>query len=451
MVRARLRLLGLDRLAARGRGGALAAALALSLPLPAAVLATPPGDDRDSDAVKLLEGGSETDDQPATKPKPPAAAIGQQKPPPADRTRPGSPASSPSSNASSPQFAQALAKARAALRERQIARAETLLRDAAALATTPEEGEAVERTKLLAQYAAGFWDAVGESLAALQPADEIELGKLRVAVVEVSRDSLTVKMQGRIQTWSRRDMPAEVAVPLAERWFDKRAANKLYLGAFHAADAKGDLAEARRQWEAATRGGASAADLLPLLEEKAAAPLVRQPVPGPAALARSMQAVKTRFAAEIRQARSAPKRAELAARLALAAAGEGDPAQRYALFQQSLALSREAADAQSLLSTIDELARAFEVDALQLKSDALAKLGSASNNSLVCQAVAQGALDLVEQALAEERLDQANKLAEAARDAAAKSRSAELVRRAKAGHDRVQSLMKAKGPRGAAG
>jgi hypothetical protein len=238
-------------------------------------------------------------------------------------------------------------------------------------------------------------------------------------------------------------MPARVAMMLAERWFDKRAANKLYLGAFQAVDADGSLDEARRLWEEATRGGASAADLMPLLEPDKSSPLVKlEPVPAAAALAKATAAVKARHAADWKSARTPAKKAELAGKLAGAAATATDSAERYALWREAASLYREAADADAIVRTIDEMAQAFTIDALAMKAEALTKLGSSTSNSFVFQAVARNLIALVDEAIEAKRADRAAKLAEAARVAAARSRDAELVRQAKERLDKAHALAK---------
>jgi hypothetical protein len=230
---------------------------------------------------------------------------------------------------------------------------------------------------------------------------------------------------------------------LAERWFDKRAANKLYLGAFQAVDADGSLHEARRLWEEATRGGASAADLMPLLEpDKSLPPATLEPAPSATALAKATAAVKARHAADWKNARTPAKKSELAGKLAEAAAVAADSAERYVLWREATSLYRDAADADAIVRTIDEMARAFTIDALAMKAAALTKLGSSTSNSFVFQTVARNLIALVDEAIEAKQADRATKLAEAARVAAARSRDADLVRQAKERLDKAHALAK---------
>src|SRR5215213_2110600 len=105
-------------------------------------------------------------------------------------------------------------------------------------------------------------------MAGLQAADELEVNSKTVAVVEADSKQVTLHVEGKNRTFTAADMPASLAITLAERWFDPRLpANKLYLGAFHAIDPKGDLVTAKKLWNAATKFGASADDVMPLLDQ----------------------------------------------------------------------------------------------------------------------------------------------------------------------------------------
>jgi hypothetical protein len=156
---------------------------------------------------------------------------------------------------------------------------------------------------------------------------------------------------------------------LAERWFDKGAANKLCLGAFQAVDPQGSKADARMWWEQAASGGAPAADLMPLLAGEAAefSPMPAGDVTAPPNAQQQAQAlkqVKLTFQVDYKAAKTPDLKLELGRKL-LDVANETDNAtERYALMRESLDLAAAGGSAQLVVEVADQLASAFKVDAL---------------------------------------------------------------------------------------
>ena len=143
-----------------------------------------------------------------------------------------------------------LATARSAMARRDMPAAHQDLAAAKQLAVSPIEKQQCERVEVLVKSLDAFWQAVGDASARLRSGEEIEFGSDSVSVVEGRPELLTVREQGNIRLYAPQDLPPLLAVALAERGLKSGdAARDLHIGAFHAMDAHGDRAEARRRWE----------------------------------------------------------------------------------------------------------------------------------------------------------------------------------------------------------
>lgn len=169
-------------------------------------------------------------------------------------------------------FEMAVKNAFAAMASRNLDVAKQHLESAKSNAGTKQQEEQLNGLVHLHGYTKGFWNAVGESLKSLQATDTLPLGNSPVAVVEVDANSITIRTAGRNLSYTLSDMPSGLAIALANHWFDEEVpSNKIYLGAFHAVDAKGDPQEARRLWQEAANAGADTTELLPFLEQRQSA------------------------------------------------------------------------------------------------------------------------------------------------------------------------------------
>jgi hypothetical protein len=88
-------------------------------------------------------------------------------------------------------------------------------------------------------------------------------------VVESDNQSLVVRGGGRNRTYTLEKLPVPLALLLAQRSLPKDdPKSKAALGAFHAVDARGDVAQARRLWQEAAGQGFDAASLLLELDSR---------------------------------------------------------------------------------------------------------------------------------------------------------------------------------------
>jgi hypothetical protein len=197
------------------------------------------------------------------------ATVPNSKPPIIDTVpKPVEPPVDPAQKA---RFIAELASARKALGERNTPAAKQHIEAAVKLAASGEQKELAAGIQALPKYVDGFWEAVREGLKGLEEAGELKVGNTFVSIVEVSKGRLTIRANGQNRRYPLDELPAGLAVAIANRWFDDRPDNKVYVGAFYFVDPRTDVAEAKRLWEEAAGAGVDVKRLLALL------PIAKQP------------------------------------------------------------------------------------------------------------------------------------------------------------------------------
>ena len=163
----------------------------------------------------------------------------------------------------------AVTGALAALRQGDFDTADALLASALEGGRNLPAKRRVSDWQTLAQYAREFADFREKAIAAVEPGNEFDVNGKKVAVVEIDDKKFIYRFQGRNKTTPRNKIPSGIAMAIVTTWFDHRAANHLYLGAYHATKPEPDLAKALSHWERAEKGGISAEPLLRLLGDPA--------------------------------------------------------------------------------------------------------------------------------------------------------------------------------------
>ncbi len=177
-----------------------------------------------------------------------------------------------------PELRKALDAHRAVIAGRKLAEFGPSLDKLKALPGDAEFQAEVQRLELLTKYVKGFWEAVDRGAAAALNAGELMVDGVPVAVVDYDRRLFVIRAAGQNKRYTVNDLPAKLALVLAQLEMKKESANnKVYFGAFLALDAKGDRRLARAAWEEAGRGGVDVAALLPELEIKQVAPSIALP------------------------------------------------------------------------------------------------------------------------------------------------------------------------------
>ncbi|MHB0959865.1 MAG: hypothetical protein ACYC0X_29935 [Pirellulaceae bacterium] len=197
-------------------------------------------------------------------------------PPTADSPPPRQPLSSdaPPAVEDLAQLGKLLQQSRSALADREFRAADQALEQARGLTRTDEQKALVERLQQLSRWAERFWNGVWATAHTLRAGQELQIGSedlLTVVVVETSRDSITIRNQGRNMPYSLSDLPAGLALAIARQSMNETDPETYVLfgaGLVTAKDVKLlHIQEARRYWKAAAESGAEVADLQAVLAD----------------------------------------------------------------------------------------------------------------------------------------------------------------------------------------
>ena len=376
--------------------------------------------------------------QPAPPAQVPAAAPTDKPPPtPTAQSDPARPA----------ELRQTFRAVRAAWNARDTAKATQSLEQAAKLATSADEKQELQRLQTLDNHVKHFWGAVSKSLSDLRVGEELHVGSTIVAVVEASPGSLTVHVTGTNQTFTLATLPAGLALLLAERSLDAQSPDtKVSLGAFHAVDGRGQPKVARRLWEEASLAGADVDELLPLLGKAGDEAEQDRPLSPPSAaeLATAQKRIETSLRREIAAAKSPAKAAQLTKKLLASAETSDEPADRYALLARAADLASRSGNTAQMLDIVNQMAKSFQVDALQMKVGYLLT-EKTGENKLAAKRLARSALPLLDQALERGRPALAKKLLEITLKAARTSGDSVLLKQAEHRQERLKQLPPAAG------
>lgn len=333
----------------------------------------------------------------------------------------------------------ALSQARGAMARRDLASARKHLQAATQHVQGPEDGVQVARVEALLANLEEFWKGMQQLLASLQPAQEFTVGDTPLIVVSADLRSLTYRSEGANRTVTLQDMPGPLVLALAEAGFRNAPSQKVLIAAFLAADAQGDLRRARRLLEEAAGAGEDVEALLAEVKARGAAGAGdKLPAPDAARLQAGRQQVKERFQAEYRSATRAPAKTALAQKLLEAAEDPSlAPEVRYAMLAEASELAAAAGKAGMACQAVDQLDRAFRVDAIGLKVAALERMAKSVLGIHSQKEFIQAALEAASQAVGAGREEEAQRLADGAVTVARRSRSPALVRAALAGRQEL--------------
>ncbi len=154
-----------------------------------------------------------------------------------------------------------------AMAQRRWEEAKTSLSEARTLAGQSDLSARVERFTTLNDYVQQYCQAFNDGLEGLA-GSELMLQGDRVMVVEANRDNLVLRIQGKNQRFSCDDLPTEVVMMIADRWFDQRAATtRAFRGAFMLITGAFTAEEVRQEWRQAERDGARLDDLVQVLDD----------------------------------------------------------------------------------------------------------------------------------------------------------------------------------------
>lgn len=333
----------------------------------------------------------------------------------------------------------ALSQARGAMARRDLASARKYLQAASQQAQTPEDEAQVARVEALLANLEEFWKGMQQVLASLQPAQEFTIGATPIIVVSADSRSLTYRTEGANRTVTLQEMPGPLVLALAEAGFRNAPSQKVLIAAFLAADAQGDPRRARRLLEEAAGAGEDVEALLAEVKARGAAgPADKLAPPDPARLSAARQQIRERFQAEFRSATRATAKTALAQKILDAAEDASLAAEvRYAMLAEACELATAAGKAGTVCQAVDQLDRAFQVDAVGLKLAALERMAKAVVGLNSQKEFIEAALKTASQAMDAQRVEEARRLADGALAVARRSRSPALLRAAQSGRQQL--------------
>ena len=161
-----------------------------------------------------------------------------------------------------------LGEALQALRDKDTEQAAAILEKAMTQAGKGAGADRVARWQELSEYYKGFLQFREQALETVKSGNEYDVNNQKVAIVEADREKVVYRSAGGNKTVTRDKIPAGIVLAIVTSWFgETKAANHLYLGAYHLAKPESDPPRARREFEAAEAGGADASGLMPLLDD----------------------------------------------------------------------------------------------------------------------------------------------------------------------------------------
>ncbi len=167
------------------------------------------------------------------------------------------------------------------------------------------------------------------------------------------------------------------------------------------------------------------------------------PVPPEAAQAKARELIFDIFKEDLQNAKTPESKVKLAAYLVQQGRhSRDDLTNRYVLYIEAAALAAAAGDAPLALSTLDELAKDFQVDLSKLKTMALAAAAESSPNKETSQAQVDLLLPMIAEAVEADNYDTALTLTKIADLAARKSKVLSLVTTVQKRQEEVLAVQK---------
>jgi len=142
-----------------------------------------------------------------------------------------------------------------------------------------------------------------------------------------------------------------------------------------------------------------------------------------------VEALLTRvFGADIEKARTSPAKLALAEKLLETANSEADATQRFVLLNRARSLAIAAGDLKATLKVVGQMVRGFRIDPASAEQATISAVAAKASTPSQHQQVASMAKELMEEAIATDRLDAAASFGVIALKAARESRNSELAK-----------------------
>lgn len=133
---------------------------------------------------------------------------------------------------------------------------------------SPQSMAEIEQVRALLHYNKEFWHAANESWKGLIAGNEVTVNDEPIVVVETSADKLIIRSAGQNRVYTVENMPASLALALAEKWLKNEPSSKAALGALQSTDPKGDKKKGRDLLNQAAKEGIDVNSVLKEIDRK---------------------------------------------------------------------------------------------------------------------------------------------------------------------------------------
>jgi hypothetical protein len=182
---------------------------------------------------------------------------------PSESTPDSNPETAPVTSPANVDSKELVSKLRLAQSDRKFDEAKKASDDLAKIAAMPGADPSLAAEVELAKYSAQFWTLVSKGMATFSGTEEIMVGDELIVVIEKTPKTLICRIRGRRSEFTLENMPAALALAIADMTSDKSAAGyDLAVGAMHFTKKPSDAKKAKECWEAARAKSAKSADLL---------------------------------------------------------------------------------------------------------------------------------------------------------------------------------------------
>ena len=166
----------------------------------------------------------------------------------------------------------ALMSARDSLTQRNFERVAAELQKAEALPQRPQDRAKVNRLQQLANHVREFRQAVDDALAGFEAGETVQVGNSTVVnIVEVSPDTLVIRLLGMNRRYSLQELPPGLAIAIARHELPAdsphtKVLEGAYLATLPTTDAE-DLAQVRAWWQEAASADPTVQSLMAVLDD----------------------------------------------------------------------------------------------------------------------------------------------------------------------------------------
>lgn len=316
-----------------------------------------------------------------------------------------------------------------ALSERKFEEAETLWTSAREQSSGSDYSDLVDRLQIMGQTTRRCWDQIAKATGQLQSSEVLEFSPtVAVAIIEASEDRLVYRVNGERQERAPKELPPGLGKLILETVMDPGTDLDVLLGALYAAESAVDenkRDQAETYWREADAAGASIPDLIQWLSDEydlVAEDYDPEPAPEEADLTQVEAEVTEELAAIIDAAKKPDDR--VAAGLEIieqATTQEATPA-TYVKFQKACELIATSGQSTQLEVPMELWEQWFKLDEIAVITDLLQRCSRVSAEPDECKETVRLSLEFAQKAINKKQVELAERLLDAATDAAQKSK-----------------------------